>query len=98
MNGIYNARSINDIYNIIKVNYNFNIADFKIKKVPVSIFDNFSEELLTSSNKYLNYDFAHKYMMTCKNCAQRTSSCTLGVLDILFAPSFECILPSPILP
>jgi hypothetical protein len=68
MNGIYNARSINDIYKIFKANYNFNIADFRIKKVPVSIFDKFKDELLTSSNKYLNYEFAHNYMTTCKNC------------------------------
>lgn len=68
MNGIYNAQSINDIYKIFKANYNFNIADFRIKKVPVSIFDKFKDELLTSSNKYLNYEFAHKYMTTCKNC------------------------------
>jgi hypothetical protein len=68
MNEIYNARSINDIYKIFKANYNFNIADFKIKKVPVSVFDNFSDKLLNSKKEYLNYEFAHKYMMTCKNC------------------------------
>ncbi len=74
MNGIYNARSINDIYKIFKANYNFNIADFRIKKVPVSIFDKFKDELLTSSNKYLNYEFAHNYMTTCKNCYHITYS------------------------
>ena len=68
MNGIYNAKSINDIYKIFKANYNFNIADFRINTAPVSVFNKFNDELLTSSNKYLNYDFAHKYSLSCKYC------------------------------
>jgi hypothetical protein len=68
MKEIYNVSSIRDIYNIIKANYNFNINDFEIMKADASLFDNFKSELLSSSGKYLNYEFAHAYLQTCNNC------------------------------
>ena len=68
MKGIYNARSINDIYKIFKANYNFNIADFRINKAPVSVFNKFNEKLIDSSSDHLNFEFAHKYSLTCKYC------------------------------
>jgi len=68
MKEIYNVSSIHDIYNIIKTNYNFNINDFEIMKADASLFDNFKSELLSSSGKYLNYEFAHAYLQTCNNC------------------------------
>ncbi len=68
MKEIYNVSSIRDIYNIIKRNYNFDIKDFEIIKAHTSLFDNFKSELLSSSGKYLNYEFAHAYLKTCNNC------------------------------
>jgi hypothetical protein len=68
MKKIYNVSSIYDIYNIIKTNYNFNIKDFKIIKAQISLFDNFKSELLSSNGKYLNYEFAYKYLQMCNNC------------------------------
>lgn len=68
MKEIYNVSSIRDIYNIIKTNYNFDIKDFKIVKANVSLFNNFKSELLSSSNKYLNYRFAYTYLNLCNNC------------------------------
>jgi hypothetical protein len=68
MKEIYNVDSISKIYKIIKANYNFNINEFKIIKSSVSLFNNFKNELLSSSNKYLNYEFAYKYLQQCSNC------------------------------
>jgi len=68
MKKIYNVSSIHDIYNIIKTNYNFNINDFKIIKAQTFLFDNFKSELLSSNGKYLNYEFAYKYLQMCNNC------------------------------
>ena len=68
MKDIYTVRTIYDIYKIIKTNYDFIINDFKIIKVSPSIFNNFNKELLESSNNYLNYNFAHKYLEKCNYC------------------------------
>jgi len=68
MKEIYKVDSIRDIYNIIKINYNFNINDFEIIKAPISLFDNFKSDLLSSNDKYLNYEFAHAYLVKCNNC------------------------------
>ena len=67
MRDIYNINNINDLYNIIKQQYNFEIKDFKIKKAPISIFDNFKKKI-TNKNDYLNYEFASKYLELCNNC------------------------------
>jgi len=66
MRNIYNINNINDLYNIIKSQYNFEIKDFKIKKAPISIFDKFKNKL--SKDDYLNYKFASKYLQQCNNC------------------------------
>jgi hypothetical protein len=68
MKDIYTVSTISDIYNIIKTNYNFVINDFKIIKADSSIFNNFNKELSESSNNYLNYEFAHKYLKKCNYC------------------------------
>lgn len=68
MKDIYTVRTISDIYNIIKTNYDFVIKDFKIIKANSSIFNNFNKELSDSSNNYLNYEFAHKYLEKCNYC------------------------------
>jgi hypothetical protein len=68
MKDIYTVSTVSDIYNIIKTNYNFVIKDFKIIKTDSSIFNNFNKELSESSNNYLNYEFAHKYLEQCNYC------------------------------
>jgi len=68
MKDIYNAPTILEIYKIIKANYNFVKNDFKIIKTDPSVFSNFNKELLESSNKYLNYEFAYKYLDKCNHC------------------------------
>jgi len=68
MKDIYNAPTILEIYKIIKANYNFVKNDFKIIKTDPSVFSNFNKELLESSNKYLNYEFAYKYLEKCNHC------------------------------
>jgi len=68
MKDIYNAPTILEIYKIIKANYNFVKNDFKIIKTDPSVFNNFNKELLESSNKYLNYEFAYKYLDKCNHC------------------------------
>ena len=65
MRNIYNINNINDLYNIIKSQYNFEIKDFIIKKAPISIFDKFKNKL--SKDDYLNYKFASKYLQQCNN-------------------------------
>ena len=68
MKEIYTVNSISKIYKIIKANYYFNINEFKIIKSSISLFNNFKDELLSSSNKYLNYEFAYKYLQQCTYC------------------------------
>jgi hypothetical protein len=68
MKDIYNAPTILEIYKIIKANYDFVKNDFKIIKTDPSVFSNFNKELLESSNKYLNYEFAYKYLEKCNHC------------------------------
>ena len=68
MKDIYNVSTIHDIYNIIKINYNFIMNDFKIIKADSFIFNDFNRELLDSSNNYLNYEFAYKYLEKCNYC------------------------------
>ena len=67
MKSIYNINNINELYDIIKGKYNLEIKDFKIKKAPVSIFDNFKKKI-SNKNEYLNYEFASKYLQQCNNC------------------------------
>jgi hypothetical protein len=68
MKDIYNVPTILEIYKIIKANYDFVKNDFKIIKTDPSVFNNFNKELLESSNKYLNYEFAYKYLEKCNHC------------------------------
>lgn len=68
MKDIYNVPTILEIYKIIKANYDFVNNDFKIIKTDPSVFNNFNKELLESSNKYLNYEFAYKYLEKCNHC------------------------------
>ena len=68
MKDIYSVGTICDIYNIIKAKYNFVVTDFKIIKANPAIFNNFRKELLESSNQYLNYDFAYKYLENSNYC------------------------------
>lgn len=68
MKDIYSVGTICDIYNIIKAKYNFVATDFKIIKANPAIFNNFRKELLESSNQYLNYDFAYKYLENSNYC------------------------------
>lgn len=68
MKDIYNVPIILEIYKIIKANYDFVKNDFKIIKTDPSVFSNFNKELLESSNKYLNYEFAYKYLEKCNHC------------------------------
>ena len=68
MKDIYSVGTICDIYNIIKAKYNFVANDFKIIKANPAIFNNFKKELLESSNQYLNYDFAYKYLENSNYC------------------------------
>jgi hypothetical protein len=72
MKDIYNVQSIYEMYKIIKANYKFDIGDFKITKTETSIFNDFNKELLESSGKYLNYEFAYEYLEKCNNCYQIT--------------------------
>jgi hypothetical protein len=68
---IYNVKSIRDIYKIIKANYNFNIAtiaEFKITEVPIATFNDFNKDLQESSNNYLDFEFAYKYLQKCNKC------------------------------
>lgn len=68
MKEIYNILTICDIYNIIKAKYNFIVKDFQIVRANPAIFNNFRKELLESSNQYLNYEFAYKYLEKCNYC------------------------------
>jgi hypothetical protein len=68
---IYEVGCVRDIYNIIKANYNLNIGDFKIAKVPVSVFNSFNKDLEDSSgnpNNNFNFEFAYKYLQKCNEC------------------------------
>jgi len=65
---IYNVRSIRQMYNIIKANYDFRYADFKITEVPSSAFNNFKKDLRESVDSYLNFEFAYKYLESCSKC------------------------------
>ena len=68
---IYEVGCVRDIYNIIKANYNLNIGDFKIAKVPVSMFNSFNRDLQESSgnpNNNFNFEFAYKYLQKCNEC------------------------------
>ena len=68
---IYEVGCVRDIYNIIKANYNLNIGDFKIAKVPVSVFNSFNRDLQESSgnpNNNFNFEFAYKYLQKCNEC------------------------------
>ena len=73
MKDIYDVRSICEIYKVIKANYKFDIDigkfnEFKIIETDLSIFNDFNRELLESSDKYLNYAFAYKYLQKCNYC------------------------------
>lgn len=68
---IYEVGCVRDIYNIIKAKYNLNIGDFKIAKVPVSVFNSFNRDLQESSgnpNNNFNFEFAYKYLQKCNEC------------------------------
>ena len=68
MKGIYDARCVRDIYQIVKRHYDFNVRNFKIADAPLSVFHHFRRDLQESSNSYLNFAFAYKYADTCKHC------------------------------
>ena len=65
---IYNVRSIRQMYNIIKANYDFRHADFKITEVSASVFNHFNKDLRESVNSHLNFEFAYKYLEKCNKC------------------------------
>jgi hypothetical protein len=67
MKGIYDVRCVRDIYQIVKRHYDFNIRNFKIADVPLSVFHHFRRDLQESSNSYLNFAFAYTYADTCKH-------------------------------
>ena len=68
MKGIYDVRSVRDIYQIVKRHYDFNIRNFKLVEAPLSVFHQFRKDLQESSNSYLNFAFAYTYADTCKHC------------------------------
>jgi len=68
MKGIYDARCVRDIYQIVKRHYDFNVRNFKIADAPLYVFHHFRRDLQESSNSYLNFAFAYKYADTCKHC------------------------------
>jgi len=68
MKKIYDIRCVRDLYAIIKRHYDFAIRDFKITEAPLSIFQNFRRDLQESSNSYLNFAFAYKYLDQCRHC------------------------------
>jgi hypothetical protein len=68
---IYNVKSIRNIYNIIRANYDFSnatIAEFKFTEVPIATFNDFNKDLQESSNNYLDFEFAYKYLQKCNKC------------------------------
>lgn len=68
---IYGARTVRDIYKIIKGYYNFDaktIADFKITEAPLTVFNDFNKDLQDTSNKHFNFGFAHEYIHKCNRC------------------------------
>ena len=67
---IYNVKSVRNIYNIIRANYDFSIAtiaEFKFTEVPIATFNDFNKDLQESSNNYLDFEFAYKYLQKCNN-------------------------------
>lgn len=67
MKKIYDIRCVRDLYAIIKRHYDFAIRDFKITEAHLSIFQNFRRDLQKSSNSYLNFAFAYKYIDQCRH-------------------------------
>lgn len=65
---IYNVRSIYEIFKIIKANYKFDMNEFKIIETDISIFNDFKNELVESSKKNLNFEFASTYLQKCNKC------------------------------
>jgi hypothetical protein len=65
---IYNVRSIRQMYNIIKANYDLRLADFKITEVSVAVFNDFKKDLRESAGSHLNFEFAYKYLEKCNKC------------------------------
>lgn len=68
MKKIYDVRCVRDLYTIIRRHYNFAMRDFKIAEAPLSIFQHFRRDLQESSNSYLNFAFAYKYLDQCSHC------------------------------
>lgn len=76
MKKIYEVRNVRDLYTILRRNYDFALRDFKIAEAPLSTFHNFRRDLKESSNNYLNFAFAYKYVDQCEHCYHITCANT----------------------